>query len=271
MSASEPVDAAFATPRDLRSKLRVWFDPDHVCVLTIGKTASSAIIHALLEAEVGAYQAHTLTRAPQEYLFVAGLPERPLQNAAFKVKTKVWLETTSRSSKRFVTTFRDPFSRNLSAFFEQAWKLGVDITDMETSELIALYEQRGPHDATRRWFADNMASTFGLDAADLDLVHSSSQVLTQGKRRFLFLKYEDQSVWESALSEYCGRAIKLERRNDSARKPYSDAMIRLKNEWRPSAEIVERTIERPVWDAIYSSEEKQVIRDRWQIPDSIDL
>lgn len=271
MTESAVPDQAYATPRDAGSKLRMWFDPNYVCVLTVGKTASSAIIHALLEAGVDAYQAHTLSRAPQEYLFVAGLPGRAWQNRAFKFKTWVWLATTVNSPKRFVTTFRDPFARNLSAFFEQSWKLGVEVESMETEDLIELYERHGPHDATRTWFADNLSSVFDLNAADLDLVSQPSQVLTKGKRQFLFMKYEDQSVWEGALSAYCGSAVKLERRNDSTRKSYADAMARLKNDWRPSADIVARTIERPVWDAIYTPREKQQIRERWQISRTIDL
>ena len=63
-------------------------------------------------------------------LLVDGLPEKPLQNAAFKIKTGVWLTLTRTRAKRFVTTFRDPFARNMSAFFEQSWKLGVKVEDM---------------------------------------------------------------------------------------------------------------------------------------------
>lgn len=264
-AAAQTEDAAYQTPRDVGSKLRMWFDPRYVCVLTIGKTASSAIIEALVEAKVAAYQAHTLSLAPQEYLFVNGLPARPLQNIAFQIKTWAWLRLTSRASKRFVTTFRDPFARNMSAFFEQSWKLNACVDDMDTDTLIDLYERHGPHEATRTWFADNLEKPFGLRVEDLDLLSQSSQVLTKDRRRFLFMKYEDQSVWEPALSEFCGAPITLQRKNDSTKKSYSDAISRLKKAWRPSKEVVKQTIELGVWNSIYTDAEKERIRERWDI------
>lgn len=259
-------DRAHATPRDLGSKMRMWFDSRYICVLTIGKTASSAIIQAFLDAGVPAYQAHTLARAPQEYLFVDGLRPRPLQNAAFQVKTRAWLALTRTQPKRFVTTFRDPFARNLSAFFEQSWKLGQKVEDMETDALVALYERHGPHDATRTWFAQNITGPFGLGVDALDLTTRPAQELAKGNRRFLFLKYEDQTLWEEELSRFAGAPVSLVRRNDSTRKPYSDAMARLKETWRPSPEIVARSLDPALWDALYTDAEKEVIRDRWNIP-----
>ncbi|SFE72178.1 putative capsular polysaccharide synthesis family protein [Roseivivax sediminis] len=260
---------AFATPRNLGAKLRMWFDPQHICVLTIGKTASSAIIQGFVDAGVPAYQAHTLHRAPQEYLFVDGLPERPLQNAAFQVKTRSWLALTQSRPKRFVTTFRDPFARNMSAFFEQSWKLGVKVEDMTTEELIALYEKHGPHDTTRTWFAQNLARPFGLNIAEVNLRDQPVQVLVRDKRRFLLMKYENQAPWETSLSDFAGKPVQLERRNDSKRKSYSDAITRLKATWRPAPQIVRRTLDVALWDALYTSEEKQAIRTRWDIPETL--
>ncbi|MEM8958325.1 MAG: putative capsular polysaccharide synthesis family protein [Pseudomonadota bacterium] len=286
----QEINRAYRTPRDMRSKIRMWLDGEHICVLTIGKTASSAIIMAFIEAGVPAYQAHTLSRSPQEYLFVAGLKPKPLQNMAFKLKTAAWLRLTRNTPKRFVTTFRDPFARNMSAFFEQSWKLGRQIEntgqtgsigqvgnigqvedmnrveDMETDALAALYETHGPHDVTRTWFADNLARPFGLSARDLDLRSHPAQELGAGKRRFLMLKYEDQSGWETALSRFAGAPVSLERRNESTRKSYSDALARLKSVWRPSPAIVARSLDRDLWDALYTDAEKTAIRTRWEIP-----
>lgn len=266
MNETTPADKAFETPRDFGSKLRMWFDRDHICVLTIGKTASSAIIQGFIDAGVPAYQAHTLKRAPQEYLFVSGLPERPVQNLAFQAKTASWLWLTRNSPKRFVTTFRDPFARNMSAFFEQSWKLGVKVEDLSTEDLVALYQRHGPHDTTRTWFQDNLAGPFGLHLDQVDLVSQSTQELTARQRRFLLMKYEDQTHWEPALSAFSGKPVVLQRRNDSTRKPYSGAISRLKSVWRPSPEIVARSLDRKLWDAIYSAAEKQEIRARWDIP-----
>lgn len=257
---------AFQTPRDVRSKYRMWFDSDHVCVLTIGKTASSAIIEGLIDAGIPSYQAHSLHRAPQEYLFVAGLPRKAAQNLAFRLKTAAWLALTRSRPKRFITVFRDPFARNLSAFFEQSGKLGVDVSDLDTETLIALYDRHGPHDATRTWFADNLTRPFGIDVAAIDLVSRGVQRLSVGPRQFLALKYEDQQHWEEAIGAFTGRSVTLTRRNDSTRKSYADAMARLKRVWRPSPDIVARSLDRPLWDAIYTDAEKETIRARWNIP-----
>jgi hypothetical protein len=269
MSEARTLDKAFETPRDIKSKLRMWFDKDHICVLTIGKTASSAIIQGFIDAGVPAFQAHTLKQAPQEYLFVAGLPKRPLQNSAFQVKTSAWLWLTRSHEKKFVTTFRDPFARNMSAFFEQSSKLGVSVENMTSEDLSALYQRHGPHDATRNWFADNMTRPFGLDIGQVDLITQPAQEITIRHRRFLLMKYEDQTSWEQALSDFSGKPIELKRRNDSARKSYSDAMARLKDVWRPSPDIVKRSIDSKLWNAIYSEADKQDIRARWDIPEAL--
>lgn len=263
-----PQDEAFRTRRDFRSKFGIWFDSNQVCVLSIGKTASSAIIQALIDANVPAYQAHSLSRAPQQYLFVSGLPNRPMQNTKFQIKVRLWLELSKGRPKQFITTFRDPFDRNISAFFEQAWKLGLDIEGCTTTELMAIYEKHGPHDSTRTWFADNISKPFGIDVRDLNLVDEPAQILAGGKRQFLFMKYENQRCWEASLSAYCGRPIALKRRNDSSRKSYSDAISRLRNDWTPSSTVVDRTVDRAVWEAIYTEDEKSKIKERWQISDS---
>lgn len=265
----QELDSAYQTPRDTASKLRMWFDPSFVCVLTIGKTASSAIIEGLIEADVSAYQAHSLARAPQEYLFVAGLPPRPLQNAAFQLKVKTWLAYTRTQEKRFITTFRDPFSRNLSAFFEQCWKLNVDVENLETDELVKLYNRHGPHDATKNWFKDNLAKPFGLELDQLNLRDQPTQILSSGRRQFLLMKYEDRATWEEEISHFVDTQVKLVTRNVSGRKSYSEAIANLKNEWRPSEEIIHRTIDLDLWDAIYTPSEKESIRDLWSIPSSL--
>lgn len=259
-------DRAHKSPRDLGAKFRMWFDKEHICVLTIGKTASSAIIQGFIDAGVPAFQAHSLHKTPQEYLFVAGLPDRRLQNAAFQVKTQSWLWLSKRMHKRFVTTFRDPFARNMSAFFEQSWKLDAKVETMTTPDLIALYERHGPHDVTRTWFDRNLTQTFGLRLEDVDLKSQSTQVLRVANRRFLLMKYEDQTPWTAALRDFSGTPVSLTRRNDSTRKPYSEAMSRLKKAWRPSPEIVTRSIDPGLWNAIYTDTEKQMIRERWNIP-----
>jgi len=110
----------------------------------------------------------------------------------------------------------------MSAFFEQSWKLGLKVEDMCTDELVALYDRHGPHDATRTWFHDNLTRPFGLSVDALDLASQPVRELTAHKRRFLFMKYEDQSPWEQALSRFAGTDIVLKRRNDSARKAYFD-------------------------------------------------
>lgn len=259
-------DKAFVTPRDIGSKIQMWFDPNYLCVLTIGKTASSAIIQGLIDAGIPAYQGHTLHRAPQEYLFVDGLRSKPLQNAAFQCKMGAWLRLTRNTPKRFVTTFRDPFARNMSAFFEQSWKLGIRVEDMGIDELLAIYEKHGPHDVTRTWFDQNMTRPFGLRVEDVNLVLHPVQELSVGKRRFLFMKYEDQNSWEAALSDFVGTPVRLERRNVSTQKSYADAISLLKRSWRPSPEIIRRSLDLDLWNALYSEAEKQMIRTRWGIP-----
>lgn len=268
MSSSRP-HRAHANARDPFSKLRMWFDKDYICVLTIGKTASSSIIQGLIDAGVPAYQAHTLHRAPQEYLFVQGLESRPVQNALFQGKVRLWLALTRERPKQFVTTFRDPFSRNMSAFFEQSWKLRRSLDDLDDDQLMAFYVRHGPHDATRTWFHDNLSMPFGLSKKDINLRERDQQVISIKRRKFLLLKYENQRSWESALSEFSGMPIRLERFNDSAQKPYSAAMKRLKSAWRPSPEIIARSLDHELWDALYTSAEKKMIREAWDIPQAL--
>jgi hypothetical protein len=244
----------------------MWFNEDFICVLTIGKTASSAIIQGLIDAGVPAYQAHTLHRAPQEYLFVEGLAKRPVQNALFQAKVRLWLSLTDKSPKKFVTTFRDPFSRNMSAFFEQSWKLRQNLDELDDERLMEFYIKHGPHDATRTWFADNLGKPFGISVKGVNLRDRGEQIVTAKQRRFLFLKYEYQKSWEVALGDFSGTPIRLGRFNDSTQKSYSSAMMRLKAAWRPSPEIVARSLDRELWDALYTSEEKEAIRDAWGIP-----
>lgn len=265
MNTAAPMAEAHRNPRGARARLGMWFDEGHVCVLTIGKTASSAIIDGLLAAGVPAYQVHTLVRSPQTHLFVDGLPGSTLQNTLYRLKIGLWRRVTRNRPKRFVTSFRDPFARNMSAFFEQAWKLDQPLDGLSTEALIALYERHGPHDVTRTWVENNLTGVFGLTHDQIDLKETGVQEISAGPKRFLLLKHEDRAPWEAALSTFVGRDIALTRRNDSADKSYADAIRRLRDTWRPSAEIIERTLDRPLWDALYTDVEKEAIRQRWEI------
>lgn len=260
-----PMAEAHRNPRGLRARLGMWFDPQHVCVLTIGKTASSAIIDGLIGAGVPAYQVHTLVRSPQTYLFVDGLPGSALTNAAYKAKVGLWRRLTRNQPKRFVTSFRDPFARNMSAFFEQAWKLNQPLETLETSELVALYDRHGPHDVTRTWFAENLTALFGLTQSQITLRDAPAKEIAAGPKRFLFLKHEAQETWEQALGSFVGADVHLTRRNDSADKTYADAIRRLRETWRPSSQIVRRSLDTALWDALYTDAEKEAIRQRWEI------
>jgi len=259
------LDQAYANPRSLIGRFNIWFDTEYVCVLTIGKTASSAIIESLHSVGVKAFQVHSLSRAPQNHLFFS--EERPffVQNSLYKLKMAAWMFTQRNEKRRFITTFRDPFERNLSAFFEQMWKIpGVSFDD-DADTLLYSFQEKGPHDATSNWYRDNLGRKFGLGYNDVNLVEVPTRIARVGGKTFLFLKYERRDCWELAISEFIGVPVKLERRNVSSNKPYAQKMKEVKSLWRPSQEIIRRTIDPELWNALYTSKEKSDIREKWGI------
>jgi len=258
-------DRAHSNSRKVADRMRQWFDSEHVCVFTIGKTASSAIIGGLEAANVPAFQVHSLTSSTQTPLFVDKQDARPVKELLHKAKIACWLGTRSLRDKRFITTFRDPFDRNLSAFFEQAWKVDPHIDDRSLSEVIRLYDERGAHDATRLWFGRNITAPVGIRASEVDLVTSPTKVVVRPHIRFLFMKHDARAEWEAAVSSFVGRQIEIGRRNASTNKAYRDRIAEMRQHWRPSREIIERTIDPDLWSAIYDEAEKETIRAKWNI------
>jgi len=264
-------DKAYANPRSILGRFSTWFENDCVCVLTIGKTASSAIIDGLHEADVNAFQVHSLVRSPQSYLFVKQTKKHRIRNAVFKIKISFWMLLQKNSPRKFIVIFRDPFERNLSAFFEQMWRIeGLSIND-DVNKLLNGFVEHGAHDATRTWFQENIHQKFNIDYSDLHFDEKPWCTHERKNKKFLFIKYEQRECWESAISDFVGARIHLKRKNDSANKPYAEKIKTLKSLWCPTEEVIKRTVDLDLWEVLYTPKEKAEISKKWSIAVNFDV
>lgn len=262
-------DKAHENHRSIKSKINDWFHKDHICVLTIGKTASSSIIKSLNNIGISAYQVHSLSRSPQDYLFLNGLKQKRIKSLLYQIKMLLWQMAITYIEKKIIVVFRDPFERNISAFFEQCWKMDIDPTKIEKDELFKDYKKYGPHDSTRLWFDENIKKCFKIDQEDVDLKINPWKIIKKNNISILFLKYERIDTWVDALKEFIGETLLIDEQNISSRKKYSSAIKDFKHAWKPDDYIIRKTIDKKLWASIYTKQERDNICDKWSLPKNI--
>lgn len=164
--------------RDLRGqysllkKLRVWFGARSVIVLTMGKVGTLTICNSLDRIGVGHVHPHSLyhTRPGVHFLHIQlTLAQRCwyfYKTLTKRLKVKLWSALTREII--IITGVRDPFSRSISAYFEQSHYFGGVPNHWGFDEIRQDFEKRALLDATTTWFDKEIKRFSGIDVIGSD-------------------------------------------------------------------------------------------------------
>jgi hypothetical protein len=240
--------------------------PSPVVVYTAPKTGSTSVEAALAAAGIHAAKAHSLHR--QHHKGVARRREmgRPLERHHL-VERRLMDRLPSEDGPRWrvVSLVRDPVAQRLSGSFQAPEGLGLDLADLDgvRRHVAGRVESMAARGRAFAWFEVEIGATFGVEAAaDFDAEAGHGRSRGRGAD-VLVLKMEALDRLGPILSEFVGRELAIERRNerqatgDAARYRAARAGLRF------SGETLDAIYETPEGRAFYTPDERAAFRARW--------
>lgn len=172
---------------------------------------------------------------------------------------------------RLVTLVRDPFSRNISGFFQNIWRHDIDTSDVVTAEMKARLTQMiltgYDHDVPLRWFDDEFLPSTSIDVFSLPF--DSREKFFIGRNTpvpILIMRVElsDDSKLQ-VLNEFLSRDdLKLTQSNKGEAKYYSALYQELKKDFSYPDELVDRALQSKLMQHFFSEEERALLSARYR-------
>ncbi len=130
---------------------------------------------------------------------------------------------------KIISLVRDPFSRNISAFFQNFKRdTGMEIDQCRKSmlQLRDMFLKNYPHEIPWVWFDNNIKKHFGIDVYEHPFPKSGHIQITNQHVDLLLMKHDlDDALKQQLVGEFVGIAdFQISRSNVSAEKKYSQYM-----------------------------------------------
>lgn len=238
-----------------------------VVVHQMGKVASSALTDLAIQGlGIPVPQTHLLCREAlaevmHRYRANSKLPP-PHVNRSHLVLD--WL--AAGDSIDFITVVREPFSRNLSAFFQNI-DFFIDAPHQASAkDIAATFLNRYPHQVPIEWFDQQVRNPIGIDvyAQPFDVAQGYS-VITTVRHRLLIMRYESSSnLKRQLMSQFLGVELPtLGWVNTTSAKKSGMQYSAVKRDLRFPAEFVRDILKSRYCAHFYSAAERDQMWARW--------
>lgn len=232
-------------------------EADPVVVYTMGKVASYSVFRSLRECQITAEHVHDLAGGVEN--LSRRSKERPRAGhlaASVRVLNR-------QDRLKFIVLFREPMSRNLSAFFENLANFGHapdDFPEDVFDSFLQSYDHRRP----QKWMENELSGFLGIDLAAVD-VRTSHQVFEVPRGECLLLRADwPDKEKEVAIQDFLGKPdFTIEgKHNVGSEKPYSALYKDVRNMAFPS-ELVSDVLGARWTSAVWSPEEIEAFKLGW--------
>jgi hypothetical protein len=265
-----------ATPRkmNLLGKISNWIFLNPVLVYSVGKVGSSSIVNTMRKHGVHEVQPHSLQMSRRGSYFV--LPEfRYIEKIYFcfkswlmKRKTSLYLFSHANKKIKVISLYREPISRNISAFFEQyQYVLDKNINDYATEGLINEFWKHANHDAPLVWFDEEIKKTFNINVFDYPFDKEKGYtVIKKGNVELLLLTMEKVNDLENEIGDFLNIAgFKLAKTNRAEKKPYSEIYKHFKKDLTIEPLYMEKMYESQSVKYFYTAETIASFKTKWTL------
>ena len=149
-------------------KIKTWFGNKSVIVLTMGKVGTLSISNSLRKIGFNHVHPHSLIFSYPGTHFLKNI-KLPINKHIYfiyktftkRIKVFFWKSLTKKIV--IITGVRDPFSRYISAFFEQSHYLNFDTNKENYENTLLKLNRHGNFESTLEWFDKEINKTFGID------------------------------------------------------------------------------------------------------------
>ncbi|WP_339741801.1 putative capsular polysaccharide synthesis family protein [uncultured Rubinisphaera sp.] len=224
-----------------------WFrdaDADSFLIYQPGKVGSTAVENALKKAGKKTFHAHQLHSSQIDILPISALSK--LKN----LSRVIYVFFTNRAFRRSLTSVivivRDPIDHIRSLTFHHLDKVlylyfqrHKDTRKHQsfTQLLRPIYREIIDVDYASHWLEQEFLPLTKINLKDLE-GRSFPFEITTGKKRYLFLRYEDLKTSEHTLAEFCNvDGFALEEANHSSQKWYASLYEEAKSDQELTEEL----------------------------------
>lgn len=249
------------------------WEPAAVLVHQMGKVGSQTIFQSL----------ERLGRWPVYQTHVLGGIEKHVQNGRVvapqgRSSVPPHLERSREAIERHlaksqpvavITLVREPVSRNVSAFFQNLWRVGSPrLTDLVRTVRWCrkTFLKRYDHTEPLRWFDKQMKAPFGVDVYAFPFPRRRGWlVLRKGERRFLILRVElPDNRKRRLVARFLGlEKLRLVDRNVGETKDYGPLYRRFRQRPRLPRSYLERMLTSRYAQHFYTPDERQKAMEKW--------
>jgi hypothetical protein len=259
---------------NLLEKLTNWIFLDPVIVYSVGKVGSSSIVNTMRKHGVHEVQPHSLQMSRRGSYFV--LPQFTYAEKVYfrfkswllRCKTALYLFAQSQKEIKIISLYREPISRNISAFFEQyQYVLAKDINDYETEDLINEFWKHANHDAPLIWFDEEINKTFNINVFDYPFdKHKGYIVIKKGNVKLLLLTMEKMNDLEHEIGDFLNiDDFKLAKTNRAEKKAYSAVYKDFKNDLIIDSAYMDKLYESKSVKYFYTAEKIASFKQKWTL------
>ena len=248
-------------------KLSVWFDKSSVIVLTMGKVGTLTICNSLDELKIKHVHPHSLRYTRPGVHFLKNVKMGLFKSSYYAYKTltkriKVFLWLSLSKEVTIITGVRDPFSRAISAFFEQSHYLGIDPKAMSYEEMYEAFEKHYDLEGGLLWFDNEIGKVFHIDIFKAPFNRDKGyQIVKQGKFKIFIYRIDYLDKLEEELKEFiANKHFKIASANETVA---SNNYIELKNNKKYSNNEFKSIEGSKYMKHFYTDKEVAELKDKW--------
>ena len=166
---------------------------------------------------------------------------------------------------KIISLTREPFSRNISSFFETIERYissKRNLEDYAVDELISIYFRKFPYLEVLSWFDCELRRVTGINVYDYSLVNQSYIRISQENTDLLVLKREiGDSYKEKLIDEFLGiKDFKVISVNKSEDKPYKKKYTQFKIAIKYEDKYVNEIIDSKYFRFFYGNDKDEIMK-----------
>lgn len=255
----------------LFEKLKVWFGRRTVIVLTMGKVGTLSICNSVRKYGWRHVHPHSLFFSwPGIHFLKVNLTAFEKIYYAFKsiskrVKVFIWSQIVREVI--IIAGVRDPFSRPISAFFEQIHYRGGLASEACLGSVIKTFEEISDMRATLDWFDSEIKRLTGINVYDYSFNHQKGFVVLEGGKYKIFIYRVDKlNNLEKEIGEFLDiDNFRIESVNKASEGDYPELSKSMMETYRYSESDVECFLRSKYLNHFYTKEEIHQLVNRWTL------
>lgn len=166
---------------------------------------------------------------------------------------------------RLVTLVRDPFSRNISGYFQNLWRHKFNATSHEAriQEIMQSITTNYDHDVPLKWFDEEFYPATGIDVYGVSFDTQAKAGLSRDTKYPLLILRTDLADEGklTLLREFLDRPhLTLQQSNAGDTKSYADLYRAVKSEFFYSTAYIEQSLNSKLMQHFFTEEERNSLR-----------